>query len=306
MKVLVAEDDPVSAKLLEMSLKQWGFEVRVAADGAKAKEEYARSPFDVVVTDWMMPQVDGIELVRWMRGVRGRDYPWVVLLTTKVFRDNYAKAMEAGVDDFLMKPLDRELLRIRLFVAARVQRARRQVEELSRVLPICMHCKSVKPVDERAWQRIEEYLATHVDVSHGFCPECYWDKSVAPDLRAFVESRGELRQDAPIDVAGALALDEYDRVTLPGIAADARAAFRELVKTKMAADLDVLASGGRVAAPVLARYREAADAVAAGRLKPLLEKLMMSPGCGLAPAAVSELACVMEALFPSPLAARVA
>lgn len=306
MKVLVAEDDPVSAKLLEMSLKQWGFEVRVAGNGEAAKAEYARSPFDVVVTDWMMPEVDGVELTRWIRTVRGRDYPWVVMLTTKVFKDNYAKAMEAGVDDFLMKPLDRELLRVRLLVAARVQRARRQVEELSRVLPICMHCKSVKPVEERAWQRIEEYLSTHTDVSHGFCPECYWDKSVAPDLHGFLKTRATLRMDAPVDAAAALALDEYDRGTLPGIAADARGAFRELVRAKMSADLDTLASGGRVAAPVLARYREAADAIGAGRLRAMLEKLMLAPGSALAPAAISELSRVMDAIFPQPIAVRVA
>lgn len=301
MKILIAEDDVVSAKLLEVSLKQWGHQVTVAFDGKQALTEYTRSAYDVVVTDWMMPEIDGIELAKQIREVRGREYPWVILLTTKVFKDNYVNAMESGIDDFLTKPLDRELLRVRLFVAARVQKARRQVAELSRLLPICMHCKAVKSSPEDGWRRVEEFLSKHSDVSHGYCPDCYWDKSVSPDLGAFLHERGRPPAPAPdvaVDQSALAALEEFDRKRVPGIAEDARIGFRELAVSRMKADIDAASMGTRLTPLVIARYRQAADALGATRLASLFEKLGSHPYESAA-LVRAELARVLRALFPS-------
>jgi len=298
MKILVAEDDLVSAKLLELTLRQWGHEVTVAADGAKALAEYIRSAYDVVITDWMMPELDGLELARSIRDMRHREYPWVILLTTKTFKDNYSRAMEAGVDDFLTKPLDRELLRVRLTVAARVQRARKQVADLSRLLPICMHCKAVKATPEEGWRRVEEFLSKHSDVSHGFCPDCYWDKSVEPDLSPFLETRPQpANADVPVCAATLAALDEFDRTNVPGIALDARIAFQELVNARMQNDLDAAAMGGRLPPATIARYRKSAAALGAVRLAGLFDRLGVNP-FEAAPAVRVELVHVLAALFP--------
>lgn len=302
MKILIAEDDPVSAKLLELSLKQWGHQVVVAFDGRQALDEYAKCPYDVVITDWMMPVMDGIALAKGIREVRGREYPWVILLTTKVFKDNYVNAMESGIDDFLTKPLDRELLRVRLFVALRVQKARKQVAELSRLIPICMHCKAVKASPEDGWRRVEEFLSKHSDISHGYCPDCYWDKSVSPDLGAFLHQRGPAKPmsaGSVVDESMLEALDEFDRSKLPGIAEDARIAFRELATTRMRADIDAASMGTRVPALTIARYRQASDALGAVRLAGLFDKLGSAP-YETAPIIRSELARVLDALFPVP------
>ena len=297
MKILIAEDDAVSAKLLELSLKSWGHEVVVTSDGKRALQAYVKETFDVVVTDWMMPEMHGLELARAIREVRNRDYPWVILVTTKVFKDNYASAMEAGIDDFLTKPLDRELLRVRLVVADRVHRARKQVAEISRLLPICMHCKAVKATPEEGWKRVEEFLSKHSDVSHGYCPDCYWDKSIGPDLGAFLRARGPASDlDAPVDARALAALDQFDQ-TIPGIAADARTAFRELGAGRMKTDIEAASMGVRPEPCVTARYRQAADALGAARLARLFAQMGTDP-YETAPAVRTELGRVLKVLFP--------
>ena len=120
MRILVVEDDTTTALLLEKALRRMGHDVTVASGGGPAWELYARDPFPVVVTDWEMPEVDGLELTKRVRHARSRGYTWVIMLTAREADHHMDKAVESGVDDFLQKPLDLRLLAVRLKVAERV------------------------------------------------------------------------------------------------------------------------------------------------------------------------------------------
>jgi len=137
----------------------------------------------MVITDWLMPRLDGLELVRRIREKDLSDYTYVVHLTANIGqRENYFKAMEAGVDDFLTKPLDRIELEIRIRVAERILKASSHIHSLESVLTICAYTKKVNFPDE-GWQTIEEFMRRHLGltVSHGIEPE-YYDQVIKPQL----------------------------------------------------------------------------------------------------------------------------
>ena len=120
MKILVAEDDPVSSRLLTKKLRQLGHEVRAADNGAAAWECIQIEAFPVVITDWMMPIYDGLELCRRIRSLVDREYCHVIMLTCKNSREERLQALGSGVDDFLPKPVDMEELAARLQIAERM------------------------------------------------------------------------------------------------------------------------------------------------------------------------------------------
>lgn len=175
MRILIAEDDPVSAKILRFTLENAGHEVVVAINGALAWEAFNAAPFRVIVSDWMMPELDGLELCNKVRKRPKTEYTYFILLTAiHTGRENLRKAMDAGVDDFLTKPLDREGIMMRLRVAERIVEFTTQIKLLKDLIPICMYCKKVRN-DENYWQGVESYIAqqTGSNFSHGICPECF-------------------------------------------------------------------------------------------------------------------------------------
>ena len=175
MKILIAEDDPVSVKILQFTLEHYGHEVVAAADGEEAWQIFDRDPVRVVVSDWMMPKVDGLELCQKVRSRPKTDYTYFILLTAiNTGRENLRKAMDAGIDDFLTKPLDREAVLMRLRVAERILEFTTQIRQLKELIPICMYCKRVRD-DQDYWQQVESYIHAHTgsNFSHGICPECF-------------------------------------------------------------------------------------------------------------------------------------
>ncbi|MDB6155740.1 MAG: response regulator receiver protein [Chthoniobacteraceae bacterium] len=175
MKILIAEDDPVSVKILQFTLEHYGHEVIAASDGAQAWELFDREPVRVVISDWMMPNVEGLELCQRIRNRPKTDYTYFILLTAiHTGRDNMRKAMDAGIDDFLSKPLDREAVLMRLRVAERILEFTKQIRQLKELIPICMYCKRVRD-DQDYWQQVEGYIHAHTgtNFSHGICPECF-------------------------------------------------------------------------------------------------------------------------------------
>lgn len=128
MRILVAEDDSISRRLVVVALEELGHEPIAAADGREAWELYQRSTFDVIISDWFMPEMDGLELCRRVRADQRSRYPYFILLTVADQKKNALEAMEVGVDDFLPKPLDPDLLRVRLVVAARITNLHYQVQ----------------------------------------------------------------------------------------------------------------------------------------------------------------------------------
>jgi DNA-binding response OmpR family regulator len=119
-RVLVVDDDRASRLLLRRTLEESGYEVAQAGDGREALAELDARPADIVVTDWQMPEMDGIELCRELRKRRNPTYVYILFLTARSGREDLLAAMQAGADEFLTKPLDRLELRARLATAERV------------------------------------------------------------------------------------------------------------------------------------------------------------------------------------------
>jgi len=120
VKILIAEDEPVSARLLEATLKNLGHEVTKTANGSDAWDAWLLSQPRVVISDWQMPELEGVDLCRRIRERRGGRYTYFILLTARGGRESFLTAMDAGIDDFLAKPLDGEELAARLTVAERL------------------------------------------------------------------------------------------------------------------------------------------------------------------------------------------
>lgn len=120
MRVLVADDDPVSRTMVQVAVSQLGHECITAGDGKEAWHLFGRAGADLVVTDWMMPSMDGLELSRRIRDHDGEGYTYIILVTTLDQRDSVRAGIGAGADDYLVKPLDPFDLETRLIVAQRV------------------------------------------------------------------------------------------------------------------------------------------------------------------------------------------
>lgn len=203
MKILIAEDDPVSGKILQLTLQHYGHEVIAKGDGEEAWRAFDAEPVRVIVSDWMMPELDGLELCDRVRRRPKTEYTYFILLTAiNTGRDNLRKAMAAGIDDFLAKPLDREAVMMRLRVAERILEFTRQIRQLTELIPVCMYCKRVRD-DNDYWQQVESYLHTHTgnQVSHGICPTCFVQQmnvlSSRKGLRIAAPPTGEAMECAP-------------------------------------------------------------------------------------------------------------
>ncbi len=184
MKVLIVEDDPLSMKVLEGHIRKLGYEVQTAEDGASAWECYRAGGFQIIVSDWSMPGLSGLDLCGKARNANFRDYAYFILVTSFQGREKLSEAMDAGGDDFLSKPIDLPSLTVRLAVAARILAFHRQMRMLKELLPICMYCKKIRN-DKEFWVHVESYFKTHTgtDFTHSLCPECYQASSVPNWIR---------------------------------------------------------------------------------------------------------------------------
>ncbi|CAN5813128.1 diguanylate cyclase [soil metagenome] len=121
MRVLVVEDDAVSLLILQRAVEKLGHEYLTARDGEQAWRLYDQNPdVDVIISDWMMPQLDGLELCRRLRNEDRDGYTYFIFLTALGDKEHLLKGFEAGADDYLSKPLDREELQVRLISARRL------------------------------------------------------------------------------------------------------------------------------------------------------------------------------------------
>jgi len=134
MKVLIAEDDPVSRRLLQNYLQKWGHEVVATVNGAEAWRQFQEQPIPLVVTDWNMPELDGLELVKRIRSGGGPHYTYIILVTEKSQKEDVVTGIEAGADDFVTKPFDRDELHARLRAGERIVALERRLEEQNQAL----------------------------------------------------------------------------------------------------------------------------------------------------------------------------
>ncbi len=134
MNILIAEDEPISAKVLAKAVAGFGHEVTLVDDGQEAWEQFLQKQPDVLITDWMMPILEGPELCRRIRATSGGRYTYIILLTARGDKTDRHEAMSAGADDFLAKPLDTEDLASRLIVAERILEMQLNLEEKNAAL----------------------------------------------------------------------------------------------------------------------------------------------------------------------------
>lgn len=132
MKILIAEDDPVSRRLLETFLGKWGYDVVVTFDGNEAWEvlQNPEAP-NLVISDWMMPGMDGLELCRKIREMKKSGYTYFIILTAKERKEDVVKGLEAGADDFLIKPFHQEELKYRVQIGERIIELEHRILELA-------------------------------------------------------------------------------------------------------------------------------------------------------------------------------
>ena len=121
MKVLVAEDNPVFQSMLRALLTKWGYDVVPARDGLEAwRILESANPPRLAILDWMMPGMDGVELCRRVRAAGREPYIYILLLTARTESEDLVQGMEAGADDYLTKPFNREELRVHLRAGRRI------------------------------------------------------------------------------------------------------------------------------------------------------------------------------------------
>lgn len=123
MKILIVEDDYISQKKLEKLLNSLNYSTIVAADGKEAFDIWKKEKPEVVITDWMMPKMSGIELCRKIREIERYTYTYIILVTSKSSVEDIVEGLDAGADDFISKPYIKEVLAVRIRAGARLIKA---------------------------------------------------------------------------------------------------------------------------------------------------------------------------------------
>ncbi len=182
MRILIVDDDDACRLLARTTVEESGYEVVEATGGRSAWADFQRGYFPIVISDWIMPDLDGLEFCRRVRSADRTRYSYFILLTAWTGPSNFVEAMEAGVDDFLSKPLDRIQLMARLHVAERILGLQAHLRQLEGLLAICSYCKRIR--EGESWVPVENYVAARTDASfsHSICPLCM-DEHVRPQLK---------------------------------------------------------------------------------------------------------------------------
>jgi phosphoserine phosphatase RsbU/P len=180
--VLIVDDDAVSGAQLSAVARAAGYSVSAVYNGREAWDALKLSRFRVVISDWYMPGLDGVELCRRVRARRGEPYVYFILVTSRGGKQQYLTAMQAGADDFIAKPVDPDELQARLGVAERILGLRKELQQLEGLLPICSYCKKIRN-EQDEWETLETYIEQRFRTafSHSICPDCY-TKHVQPQL----------------------------------------------------------------------------------------------------------------------------
>jgi len=187
LRILVAEDDAVARRRLTAELESWGYDVRDVVDGEEAWALLRDWPPDIMILDWMMPHLAGVDLCRRMRKLRDARPVYLILCTIRRGAHDVVEGLEAGADDYMSKPVASSELRARIRVGERTVRLehelRARIDELRQaashiktlqgLIPICMDCGRLRD-EQNLWRRWETYLENHADVSftHGLCDSC--------------------------------------------------------------------------------------------------------------------------------------
>lgn len=188
MRILVAEDDPVTRRLLEHQLTQHGYEVQLAEDGEQAWQLLNDpDPPPLALLDWVMPRIDGIDLCRRARARTDGPQLYIIILTVRGGTVNIVEGLEAGADDYITKPFAADELRVRVKVGQRIvelqqkladrvrdlEKALLRVKQLQGHLPLCVYGRMPGSDPNLSLPRIAE-VKSKVEKAAGqeICPEC--------------------------------------------------------------------------------------------------------------------------------------
>ncbi|MDR3578954.1 MAG: response regulator [Oryzomonas sp.] len=192
-KILIVDDEPVNIRLLEGALKR-DYEICSSQNGFEAIRDIKNQRPDLVLLDIMMPDMNGFDVCRVIRSDDAFSVIPVIFITAMDTLEGEVEGLEAGGIDYLSKPVNLDLLKLRVHNHLELKRrsdlireqrdlldsqkkelesALARIKRLEGVIPICMHCKSIRSDDE-SWHRLEEYISEHTDAffSHGICPKC--------------------------------------------------------------------------------------------------------------------------------------
>ncbi|WP_166417730.1 PP2C family protein-serine/threonine phosphatase [Cochlodiniinecator piscidefendens] len=132
--ILLVDDSRLQRRILLASLKRWGYHVIEAASGAEALAICKKEPIDLVISDWMMPEMDGIEFCQLFRQLDRASYGYFILLTSKSEKDEVALGLDNGADDFLTKPVNASELRARIAAGERILQMEHRLQETNRLV----------------------------------------------------------------------------------------------------------------------------------------------------------------------------
>ena len=188
MRILIAEDDFTSRTVLVGVLMKAGHEVTATVNGAEAWQALQQPDAPALaILDWMMPELDGPEVVRRVRARPTDQPPYLIMLTTKGEKADIIAGLQAGANDYLAKPFNpgelrarvevgRRMVELQATLAAKLEELRlalNQIKTLRGIVPICASCKKIRD-DRGYWSQVEVYVQHHTEAqfSHGICPDC--------------------------------------------------------------------------------------------------------------------------------------
>ena len=188
MKTLIAEDDYTTRTVLAGMMEKSGYSVVETVNGAEAWAalQLPDAP-RLLILDWMMPEMEGLEVCRRVRTLQTDQPPYIIMLTAKGDKADIIAGLDAGANDYLTKPFDLGELRARVEVGRRMVemqevltarneellKALDQIKTLRGIVPICANCKKIRD-DQGYWTQVEVYVRDHTEAefSHGICPDC--------------------------------------------------------------------------------------------------------------------------------------
>ncbi len=188
MRILIAEDTLSTRRILEAMLSKEGFDVVVTKDGKEAlKVMKSENSPSLVILDWMMPEMDGVQVCRLIREDENGGRFYIILLTGKTEKSDIVEGLNSGVDDYIVKPFAKEELFARVKAGERIlnlqealyskigelENSLSHVKTLQGIIPICSNCHKIR-TDDESWQKIDQYIEAHSDAefSHSLCDEC--------------------------------------------------------------------------------------------------------------------------------------
>ena len=163
MKILIVEDEPIYRRMVKKYLLEAGYEIVEAEDGQTAWDLFQQEPLHLVITDWMMPGLNGPELVQNIRTSGEKNYTYIIMLTAMNDKENVVLGLESGADEYLTKPFNSRELIARVASGVRILKLEEQLMQSRQQMEVlAMHDSLTGLLNRRA---IEEYAEAEFNMA---------------------------------------------------------------------------------------------------------------------------------------------